>query len=184
MICNLGDPMSLGHPIRPAAVLHNSQVTWLTHVWHDSFIRDMTLVYRIEWQISIIFPSPGIPSLKSQLITCADVAARHSVLSCVAVCCRVLQCVAVSCSALQCDTVPLNGVSVLLWRCVAVLSSVLSYFAVCCRVLLPCSMLSTPERWGAGVETQKNVWGEIGGWGRVPFNETYAPSLSTIYDGA
>ena len=40
------------------------------------------------------------------------------------------------------------------------------------------------ERWGAGVETQKNLRGEIGGWGRVPFNETYAPSLSTIYDGA
>ena len=40
------------------------------------------------------------------------------------------------------------------------------------------------ERWGAGVETQQNVRGEIGGWGRVPFNETYAPSLSTIYDGA
>jgi len=40
------------------------------------------------------------------------------------------------------------------------------------------------ERWWAGVETQKNVRGEIGGWGRVPFNETYAPSLSTIYDGA
>ena len=40
------------------------------------------------------------------------------------------------------------------------------------------------ERWGAGVETQKNVRGEVGGWGRVPFNETYAPSLSTIYDGA
>ena len=40
------------------------------------------------------------------------------------------------------------------------------------------------ERWGAGVETQKNVRGEIGGWGRVLFNETYAPSLSTIYDGA
>jgi len=39
-------------------------------------------------------------------------------------------------------------------------------------------------RWGAGVETQKYVRGEIGGWGRVPFNETYAPSLSTIYDGA
>ena len=39
-------------------------------------------------------------------------------------------------------------------------------------------------RWGAGVETQKNVRGEIGGWGRVPFNEPYAPSLSTIYDGA
>ena len=41
-----------------------------------------------------------------------------------------------------------------------------------------------PERWWAGVETQKNVQGEIGGWGRVPLNETYAPSLSTIYDGA
>ena len=40
------------------------------------------------------------------------------------------------------------------------------------------------ERWGAGVKTQKMVRGEIGGWGRVPFNETYAPSLSTIYDGA
>jgi len=40
------------------------------------------------------------------------------------------------------------------------------------------------ERWGDGVETQKNVRGEIGGWGRVPFNEPYAPSLGTIYDGA
>ena len=40
------------------------------------------------------------------------------------------------------------------------------------------------ERWGAGVETQKNVLGVFGGWGRVPFNEPYAPSLSTIYDGA
>jgi len=40
------------------------------------------------------------------------------------------------------------------------------------------------ERWGARVETQKNVRGEVGGWGRVPFNEPYAPSLSTIYDGA
>jgi len=28
------------------------------------------------------------------------------------------------------------------------------------------------ERWGAGLETQKNVRGEIGGWGRVPSNET------------
>ena len=47
-----------------------------------------------------------------------------------------------------------------------------------------CSLLPLIERWGAGVETQKNVRGEIGGWGRVPFNEPYAPSLSTIYDGA
>jgi len=40
------------------------------------------------------------------------------------------------------------------------------------------------ERWGAGVETQKDGLGEVGGWGRVPFNEPYAPSLSTIDDGA
>jgi len=31
------------------------------------------------------------------------------------------------------------------------------------------------ERWGAGVVTQKNVMGEIGGWGRVPFNEMIRP---------
>jgi len=43
---------------------------------------------------------------------------------------------------------------------------------------------SPRERWGAGVETQKNVREEIGGWGRVPFNEPYAPLLSTIDDGA
>ena len=46
------------------------------------------------------------------------------------------------------------------------------------------SELTLEEKWGAGVETQNNVRGEIGGWGRVPFNKTYAPSLSTIYDGA
>ena len=46
------------------------------------------------------------------------------------------------------------------------------------------TLFTVDERWGAGVETQKIVRGEIGGWGRVPFNETYAPSLSTIYDGA
>ena len=43
---------------------------------------------------------------------------------------------------------------------------------------------SEAERWGAGVETQKNVREEIGGWGREPFHENYALSLSTIYDGA
>ena len=43
--------------------------------------------------------------------------------------------------------------------------------------------LQRVERWGAGVETRKNVRGEIGGWGRVPFNETYAPSLSTTTTG-
>jgi len=52
------------------------------------------------------------------------------------------------------------------------------------RSCLRHDLFTRSERWGAGVETQKNVRGEIGGWGRVPFNETYAPSLSTIYDGA
>ena len=45
-------------------------------------------------------------------------------------------------------------------------------------------MYTYKERWGAGVETQKNVRGEIGGLGGVTFNEPYASSLSTIYDGA
>ena len=45
-------------------------------------------------------------------------------------------------------------------------------------------MVLSNERWGAGVETQENVREEIGGWGRVPYNEPYAPLLSTIYDGA
>ena len=40
----------------------------------------------------------------------------------------------------------------------------------------PVYMTTRDEGWGAAVETQKNVRGEIGGWGRVPFNEPYAPS--------
>jgi len=40
------------------------------------------------------------------------------------------------------------------------------------------------ERWGAGVGTQKNARGVFGGWGRVPFNEPYVPSLSTFSGGA
>ena len=55
---------------------------------------------------------------------------------------------------------------------------------VCVYTFMFCVAFTYPERWGAGVETQKNVRGEIGGWGRVTFNEPYAPSLSTIYDGA
>ena len=50
--------------------------------------------------------------------------------------------------------------------------------------MIPRVHINPVERWGAGVETQKNVRGEVGGWGRVPFNEPYAPSLSIIYDGA
>jgi len=59
-----------------------------------------------------------------------------------------------------------------------------STVAFLCSIASFAFFLASPERWGAGVETQKNVWGEIGGWGRVPFHENYAPSLSTIYDGA
>ena len=59
-----------------------------------------------------------------------------------------------------------------------------SSLAINTRMQIAPSQDRDVERWGAGVETQKNVRGEIGGWGRVPFNEPYAPSLSTIYDGA
>ena len=70
-------------------------------------------------------------------------------------------------------------------------SPVLQCVAVCCSELMrtcsACALFGAlvwVERWGAGVETQKSVRGEIGGWGREPFHENYAPSLSTIYDGA
>jgi len=53
-----------------------------------------------------------------------------------------------------------------------------------CIVVADMEVVCLEERWGARVETQTNVRGEIGGWGRVPFNEPYAPLLSTIYDGA
>ena len=66
----------------------------------------------------------------------------------------------------------------------AVCCSVLQCVAVCCSVLQCAKESNIHESWGAGVEIQKNVRGEIGGWGRVPFNEPYAPSLSSIYDGA
>jgi len=33
------------------------------------------------------------------------------------------------------------------------------------------------ERWGAGVETQKNVRGEIGGWGKLHQSLMYAQRL-------
>ena len=56
--------------------------------------------------------------------------------------------------------------------------------SVKCEWIRLVSVHALYERWGAGVETQKSVRGEIGGWGRLPFNEPYAPSLSTIYDGA
>ena len=52
------------------------------------------------------------------------------------------------------------------------------------EIVASASNMSSEERWGAGVETQKNLRGKIGEWGRVPFNEPYAPLLSTIYDGA
>ena len=68
-------------------------------------------------------------------------------------------------------------------QCVAVCCSVVQRSAAYCNMMQGIAVCGR-ERWGAGVETPKNVRGEIGGWGRVPFNETYAPSLSTIYDGA
>ena len=43
-------------------------------------------------------------------------------------------------------------------------------------IMYKCILSICDERWGAGVETQKNVRGEIGGWGRVPFNEPMSPT--------
>ena len=55
-------------------------------------------------------------------------------------------------------------------------------YVVC--VCVYCVMSICERGGGLGSRPTKNVLGEIGGWGRVPFNEPYAPSLSTIYDGA
>ena len=42
------------------------------------------------------------------------------------------------------------------------------------------SLVLTTRGGGLGSRPKKMY----GGWGRVPFNEPYAPSLSIIYDGA
>ena len=142
----------------------------------------------------------------------ACVAVCCSVLQRVAACCSALQCVWACCSVLQ--RVKFSGLSLphvneycmelCKSLCVAACCSMLQYVCmyrspelcksqcvVVLRVLLhvvckksSSCLKSYVERWGAGVETQKNVRREIGGWGRVPFNKPYAPLLSTIYDGA
>ena len=144
----------------------------------------------------------------SVFLQCVFAVCCCSVLQCVAACCSVLQRVAVWCSGemkknVSCSVsqrVAMCCCNVLLQCVVAVQCSVLHLIAAYCS-LLQCEMLGLScqirtwddagllkryqeERWGAGVETQKNVLGVFGGWGRVPFNEPYAPSLSTIYDGA
>jgi len=54
---------------------------------------------------------------------------------------------------------------------------VLTYPHTCCLCTNVFHVDTDKERWGAGAETQKYVRGDIGGWGRVPCNETYAPSV-------
>ena len=113
----------------------------------------------------------------------------------VATCCSVLQCVSVNEMRLTPDpsdrpprNLKVSPMRCRVLQCFAVCRSVSQCVAACCSVLQSVALIEirlTPdERWGAGVETQKSVRGEVGGWGRVPFNETYASSLSTIYDGA
>ena len=58
--------------------------------------------------------------------------------------------------------------------CVVIIKLFCTILLVICLLQPYLSCPECHERWGAGVETQKNVRGEIGGWGRVPFNETYA----------
>ena len=69
-------------------------------------------------------------------------------------------------------------------QCVVVCFRVLQSVPSLPLVRLTICVVVHCERWGAGVETPKNVRGEIEGWGRVPFNEPHAPLLSTIYDRA
>ena len=57
-------------------------------------------------------------------------------------------------------------------------------FVDCVVVKLRRTILLVTRGGGLGSRPKK-IYGErLGEWGRVPFNETYAPSLSTIYDGA
>jgi len=115
---------------------------------------------------------------------------RHQ---CVAVCCSVLQRVAACCSVLQhffYPSPPLLGTSVakgLIFNPSDMSHTEDSYIHIhtldsCKRTHLEKTHL--PHGEVGGFSTQKNVRGEIGEWGRVPFDEPYAPSLSTIYDGA
>ena len=48
------------------------------------------------------------------------------------------------------------------------------------RVLVP----TCREMWGAGVQTPKNVRGEIEGWGRVPFNDFPFNGFSIVSEAA
>jgi len=54
-----------------------------------------------------------------------------------------------------------------------------SFWVLCVWFTCMCYL----ERWGAGVETQKNVRGEVGGWGRVPFNELFVFGLPACVYG-
>ena len=98
----------------------------------------------------------------------------------------ILQFVAVCCSTNGSSWLVLTEMCVRVCVCVYTqfLSPLFEFTGMCAFCCAARSGTYVHERWGAGVETQKNVRGEIGGWGRVPFNEPYAPSLSTIYDGA
>ena len=139
----------------------SSYVTWIIHMWHDSYIRDVFICEQVVhmWHVWCIcgithsyvtwfvhmWHDSFIHDTTHSYVDMAHSYMWHDSFMC----------------DMPCAYVP--------WF----IQMSYAYDSSICD-----------ERWGAGVETQKNVRGEVGGWGRVPFNEPYAPSLSTIYDGA
>jgi len=115
MICNLGDPMSLRHPVgcRRATTrltwrIRNARPLVMSHMW----LRHITTCHTCDCDTSLHVThviatyhyTITYMTGSGYTVECAMSHALQvhcSVLQCVAVCCSVLQCVAVCCSVLQ-----------------------------------------------------------------------------------
>ena len=96
MICNLGDPMSLRHPVHKYAHLFT---------YFQRTLLQMSTSHGVDFKGAFISRHVWLGShwVRGPLHSCACVAVCYSALQCVAVCCSVLPCVAVCCSVLQRD---------------------------------------------------------------------------------
>jgi len=128
MICNLGDPMSLRHPVlyhlsKTTIVKTNHQplsTYWLIFLtWHQCAAACCSVLQRVAvrcsvlrcvavWLLTWFFDmtdreAASTTTMALCCITLQHIAVCCSVLQCVAVCCSVLQCVAAYGSVLQCD---------------------------------------------------------------------------------
>ena len=160
--CNWRHPRGLGHPVSP--VTHKVHATWLICiVWDIPYMFRLRYARFAKWVYACLLQYGSTVTHK--------VSAAW------------LICILRDREWCLCHTQGFcftHTVSVSHIRCLRHTLYVFYETSLICFASETC----LAERWGAGVETQKNVRGEIGGWGRVPFNEPYAPSLSTIYDGA